>query len=1027
MDSTRYQKVKAVFHEAVEQPPEAREALLQARCAGDADLRRDVEALLASHEKSGEFLAEPALKVKASDLVQEAARRESGAATRPSAMPANAKGPGEPEGVATGSPLADERVIGPYRLLEVLGEGGMGTVYKAEQTAPMRRLVALKLIKLGMDTREVIARFEAERQALAMMDHPCIARVLDAGTTARGRPYFVMEYVPGVPITEHADRHNLNTHQRLRLFLDVCEAIHHAHQRAVIHRDLKPSNILVMFQNDRAVPKIIDFGIAKATNHHLTERTVFTEQGRIIGTPEYMSPEQAEMTEQGVDTRTDVYSLGVILYELLAGVLPFTPQELRAQGYAGLQKTIREVEPPRPSTRITTLGAAAPAKIAQTRSTDLRTLVRQLRGDLDWIVMKAMAKSRTERYESAFGLSEDIRRFMADEPVLATRPSLRYRLSKFVRRNRMAVGTAAAVLVSLAVGAVVAYRAYRELERAQGELRVALEESRTNEQRAVANEQRAVASEQQALRSEQQARRSQEEAEAALARASASDTRAATTAKEKELQGEESDALVAQAMFAELLATAETLWPTYPQQVPAIEAWLDRLAALEARLPSYVAVRDRLRATALPPTEAERRADLASHPLADELRAIDAKLSAKDLPPGDLAALAKRREELSAEVEQRRTFTFADADAGMKHAVVARLIDGLERARAPNGLLQGMRWRLSEAKTLRGRSVDAHAQQWTEATAAVAQSPAYAGAVAAGLTLVPQTGLVPLGADPGSGLQEFAVEQTGATPGRDAQGALVVGAETAVVLVLLPGGKFAMGAARTGDRNVDPEALGHEGPVHDVELAPFFIAKHELTQAQWERWVGTNPSYYRAGKTVAETQTIQATNPVEAVTWQEATEALRRLGLLLPTEAQWEYAARAGGTSAWFSDAVAELKGRANLAASDSPRDWSPDLPFADGFLIHAPVTAVAGNAFGLQHMLGNVSEWCQDDYGSYASPWRTGDGLRIVEPSLLRVHRGGSYRSNAAKARIAARENDFADDRNESRGLRAARRLDRS
>jgi formylglycine-generating enzyme required for sulfatase activity len=361
----------------------------------------------------------------------------------------------------------------------------------------------------------------------------------------------------------------------------------------------------------------------------------------------------------------------------------------------------------------------------------------------------------------------------------------------------------------------------------------------------------------------------------------------------------------------------------------------------------------------------------------------------------------------------------------MKHAVVDRLIEGIEQAQAEGGLMARMQWRLEQARTLRARSVDAHRAAWDDAIDSLASAPVYAQAVAEGLVLAPQTGLVPLGRDPASGLLEFAELQTGAVPARGPDGTLAIDGDSAVVLVLLPGGSFAMGAARSGDTNLDPAALDHESPVHQVRLAAFFIAKHELTQAQWQRWTKTNPSYYPVGRNVAEVQTIAATNPVETITWQEASEALRQLGLELPTEAQWEYAARGGTATVWFTgDARERLQGHANLAATDSPSDWASDLPFADGFLVHAPAAAVAANAFGLHHVLGNVSEWCRDGYGSYAEPVRDGDGLRQAPPSLQRVHRGGSYRSNAAKARLAARDTDPADARSESRGVRPARRL---
>lgn len=339
-------------------------------------------------------------------------------------------------------------LIGPYRLLEKIGEGGMGEVWLAGQVEPIRRRVALKIIKRGMDTRQIVARFEAERQALALMDHPAIAKVLDAGETPEGRPYFVMEHVDGVPITEHCDRHRLTNRERLALFVQVCEGVQHAHQKAVIHRDLKPSNVLVTLQDGKPVPKIIDFGVAKAIDHHLTEKTLFTEFGAMVGTPEYMSPEQAEMTGQGIDTRTDVYALGVMLYELLVGALPFDPRELRSAGFEGIVRKIREEEPPKPSARLNKLGEQS-GESAKLRGVDFRTLQSQVRGDLDWITMKALDKESARRYGSPAELAADVLRYMAHEPVLAGPPSAAYRARKFARRHRIAVSTAAATFVVL--------------------------------------------------------------------------------------------------------------------------------------------------------------------------------------------------------------------------------------------------------------------------------------------------------------------------------------------------------------------------------------------------------------------------------------------------------------------------------------------------------------------------------------------------------------------------------------------------
>ncbi len=368
---------------------------------------------------------------------------------------------------APGGPAAGQ--IGPYRLLHALGEGGMGEVWLAEQKSPIQRTVALKVIKPGMDSKAVIARFESERQALALMDHPNIARVFDAGSTPEGRPYFVMEYVPGLPITEYCDKHKLTVRQRLELFLQVCDGVQHAHQKAIIHRDLKPSNVLVMDQNDKPVPKIIDFGLAKATAQRLTDKTLFTEFGTMLGTPEYMSPEQADQNEQNIDTRTDVYSLGVILYQLLVGVLPFEVKALRAAGLEAVLRVIREQDPPKPSTRIRSMGDASSA-VAESRCEQPNSFARHLQGELDWITMKALEKDRARRYGSPSELAADIDRHLHDRTVLAGAPSNAYRASKFVKRHRgMVAAMVAAVVLSIAFAVAMAIqlrRITRERDRA---------------------------------------------------------------------------------------------------------------------------------------------------------------------------------------------------------------------------------------------------------------------------------------------------------------------------------------------------------------------------------------------------------------------------------------------------------------------------------------------------------------------------------------------------------------------------------
>ncbi len=417
---------EALFALALEKAPDKRAAFLDAMCETDAVLRQRIEALLADYEQqhplppSGASAVQATIKVALSEAEDEAVGKS----------------------------------IGRYKILEKVGEGGCGVVYVAEQTEPVRRRVALKVIKLGMDTKAVVARFEAERQALAMMDHPNIAKVLDAGTTETGRPFFVMELVRGIKITEYCDQNHLTTRERIDLFIKICHAIQHAHQKGIIHRDIKPSNILVTLHDGVPIPKVIDFGIAKATEGRLTEATVYTQLHQFVGTPAYMSPEQAEMSGLDVDTRSDIYSLGVLLYELLAGSTPFDAQELMASGIDAMRKTIREEEPVRPSTRFATLKGEELTTTAKRRSVETSKLLHQLKGDLDWIVMKCLEKDRTRRYDTANGLATDLKRHLSNEPVMARPPSTTYRLQKALRRNKMAFAAGLAVAAALLLGII---------------------------------------------------------------------------------------------------------------------------------------------------------------------------------------------------------------------------------------------------------------------------------------------------------------------------------------------------------------------------------------------------------------------------------------------------------------------------------------------------------------------------------------------------------------------------------------------
>jgi eukaryotic-like serine/threonine-protein kinase len=460
--STESLNIRSIFDRALEMASESERRIYLDQVGSEApELRRQVEALLNAYDNAGSFLEAQA--DRGNRFVDTPIQERPGTA------------------------------IGPYKLLEQIGEGGMGVVFMAEQSQPVQRKVALKVVKPGMDTKQVLARFDAERQALALMDHPNIARVLDAGTTESGRPYFVMELVRGVPVTDYCDQRRLSIRERLELFVTICQAVQHAHQKGIIHRDLKPTNVLVTLHDGRPIVKVIDFGVAKATGQKLTEKTLFTGFTQLIGTPLYMSPEQAELSGLDIDTRSDIYSLGVLLYELLTGHTPFDNDRLKAAAFDELRRIIREEDPPRPSTRISTLAQQDSSTISEKRSTDPRHLSRLFQGELDWIAMKSLEKDRNRRYESASALAADVERYLRDEPVEACPPSKMYRLRKFTRRNRAVLLTSSLVLAALVLGTGVSTWQAIRATRAKQFAKISEQQAKTSEQLALKNSRRADA------------------------------------------------------------------------------------------------------------------------------------------------------------------------------------------------------------------------------------------------------------------------------------------------------------------------------------------------------------------------------------------------------------------------------------------------------------------------------------------------------------------------------------------------------
>lgn len=843
---------------------------------------------------------------------------------------------------------ADEpATIGNYRVVRRLGDGAFGVVYLCAQTVPIERQVAVKVLRPGAGNRQTLARFEAERQVLARMNHPAIAQVFDAGALPDGRPYFVMEYVDGLPITSFCEKHRLPLRERLGLFLTLCDGVQHAHQKAIIHRDLKPSNVLVGAQTapEQAQPKIIDFGLAKVLSA-APAGAQLTEVGGVLGTPGFMSPEQAEGRHDDVDTRSDVFALGVLLYVLLTDQMPWP------RGATATAAT-----PARPSARV---AARVEAGDARHRPSS------HLRGDLDWIVLRALEREPQRRYQSVLELAEDLRRHLRHEPVLAGPPSTVYRLRKLVRRYRGQVVAAGVVLVALLCGLIGILNYARA--------------ARVNLQRF--------------------------------------------------------EILALGSRLAQARESLGRLYPPWPERLADFDAWLDKYGRpLAASLPYLQSALVELRTQSLPYTEAERELDRQRHPALAEVEKRRATIAYLDTLLAHPSMQGEERERLRAMLSQNReqalseladleprcsercTWRFASDSQQFLHDTEVRLQAEL------TSFCVGDACELQVVAAQRQEIVDELAQQaaraelWQRTADAIEADPRYCG-----LHLRPQFGLVPVGRDPDSGLQEFYHLRSGpaggVVPVRRPDGQLDLTERSGIVFVLLPGGRALLGA-----QSQDPAAPGYdesagvaEAPVHDVVLSPFFLGKHEVTQSQWWYLTDSLPSHFHKKTATRPGHELTGRHPVESVTWDECVRGLTRQGLGLPTEAQWEYACRAGTTTIWpTGDTAATLRPFAHVAGLDGDDRREST---------HAAVGTLRPNAFGLYDMVGNVAEWCQDTFSSlaYVLTPRPGDGLRPVPTMQMRVVRGGTFQDDPRQGASAARHPLAVSTRALYLGLRAAR-----